>query len=105
MGDRASVQFISGGRESVVFCDHWGGEALHEAARDFAGGLASRAPDAVSTPLTRREPGHVMAAFIVAYGGSSSCYVEATRDEVDDTDNGCLFVRFGKSGTATFSKR
>jgi len=109
MGDRASVKFKNDNEESVILCAHWGGTDFHDLAKDYTEELISdikkrERPD--FEPLFRMEPSIVMVDFIrwlmrqdycVSKGRvESSLYLGKERNEVDDSDNGCLVVNLHK---------
>jgi hypothetical protein len=101
MGDRASIRFVDGRGSSPKFCDHWAGETLHSAARHFARSLPPP-PSNGSGPIDRREAGHLLAAFMETWRGEGSSYLETNGCGVDDSDNGCLVIKFNAKGRPMF---
>lgn len=64
MGDRISISFRKGDKESVALFSHWEGEDLKESVEKYLLWLDENVPKAGQTfPLERRQPGIVMLDF------------------------------------------
>ena len=63
MGDRISISFRQGERESVSLFSHWGGLAFLEEARDYASQLIEEREGMIKL-LDRLDPETVMVDFI-----------------------------------------
>jgi hypothetical protein len=99
MGDRASV-ILKGGNTSFfpevdqispVLCQHWGGSEFHESVRKFI--LEQYSLDHSKdggSPENRLEPERLFVRLVCALGEGG--YICREREEVDDSDNGCLYV-------------
>ena len=66
MGDRISISFVNGNRQSPAFFSHWAGTSLLDSVEAYLDELrgeidAREYPN--SDPLERLEPGTVMVAF------------------------------------------
>ena len=99
MGDRVSVSFRQGKRESVALFAHWGGPEFPDLARKYLAELDQEVPVKIGNPLTRREPEIIMVDFIVwlyrnkELSGegehvSSSFYLGKDQHDGDNSDNG-----------------
>lgn len=64
MGDRVSISFFSGDRESVALFSHWSGMYLVGEAKRFAADLEKETGSLRLGPLRRHEPCTVMVDFI-----------------------------------------
>jgi hypothetical protein len=90
--------------ESPVLCQHWGGEAFHAkvrawAKKQFKNREGTRGDGTGPCPnITDRwsEPGRIFVRLVQAFGELG--YVGRTRDEVDDSDYGCLQVTLSDNG-------
>jgi hypothetical protein len=105
MGDRASVILTKDGEESPVLCQHWGGSEFHEEVREFVTKCYEVLKDPkkfsvwqgvamVNEPNDRLEPSRLFVKIVREFGEGG--YIAKTRDEVDDSDNGCLYVELGE---------
>ena len=67
MGDRISISFVNGNRQSPAFFSHWAGTSLLDSVEAYLNELREEI-DAMehpnSEPLDRLEPGTVMVDFI-----------------------------------------
>lgn len=92
MGDRASISFKYDDDESVVLCDHWGGEEFLEETEAWAKRFIREHPPEkhISTPITRLEPNTLMVLYIqdLGYDESRSLYLGKTTEDVDNSDCG-----------------
>ena len=66
MGDRISIRFVNGDRESVALFSHWGGRAFLKEALQYIRELKKEIGEKKEalTPLGRLEPSTVMVDFI-----------------------------------------
>lgn len=91
MGDRISVSFKHGNRESVAFFSHWDGLSLLDAVREYVATLDRTSPLGVRMPIDRREPETVMLDFItyhLTYPVCSNYYLGRDGEDGDNSDNG-----------------
>jgi DNA modification methylase len=94
MGDRISISFYDGHRESVAFFSHWDGMELVADAQAFIKSLGPYSKDSQMTPLNRREAGMVMVGFVswLLKGKipDSNYYFGQMKDPMygDNSDNG-----------------
>jgi hypothetical protein len=92
MGARASVILTKENHaDSPCLCQHWGGNEFHENVREFILKLyeADHSKDNMQ-PENRLEPSRVFIKLVKEFGEGG--YVECSRDMVDDSDYGCLYV-------------
>lgn len=112
MGARASVILTQDGKESPCLCLHWGSNAYHEEVREFVTKLYEVLKDptkfsvwegkkTVHAPEDRLEPSRVFVKLVQKFGEGG--YVAKDRNEVDDSDYGCLYVELGDK-KPTFSQ-
>lgn len=92
MGDRVSISFRHGERESVALFNHWGGREFVNEALDYLSALNER-PDSALMPLDRKEPCYVMVDFIRWLTKDmgrveSSLYLGKDSWDGDNSDNG-----------------
>ena len=90
MGDRVSISFKHGSKESVALFCHWGGMEFVEKAKAYADKLPRGER---SMPLDRLEPQTVMVDFIrtITEGKGpveSNLYLGKTPQDGDNSDNG-----------------
>lgn len=95
MGDRVSISFYDGFRESVAFFSHWDGMSLVEIAEEYVKNILGnyKFDNSISTPLSRREADTVMVDFITWYikrDGPIEGNYYLGKDEFcgDNSDNG-----------------
>jgi hypothetical protein len=95
MGDRISISFRNGERESITFFSHWNGRSLLEKVEEFYKELSDHLEgwDKWSVPLSRLEPDTVIINFIVwGLGDSlwidSNYYLGKNQYDGDNSDNG-----------------
>lgn len=98
MGARASVILTREGETSPVLCQHWGGSEFHEDVREWAKEQFALSQDENKRRITDRwgEPERIFVRLIQKFGEDG--YVGKTRDEVDDSDHGCLSIELGNDG-------
>jgi len=93
MGNRVSVSFKNGDRESVALFHHWGGMEFVEEARGYILKLHEEVAGKQTEPLDRCDPQTVMVDFIsrCATKGeriSRSIYLGKDDCDGDNSDNG-----------------
>ena len=104
MGDRISISFVNGNRQSPAFFSHWGGTSLLDDVELYLNELReeiSNLDHPNSLPLDRLEPGTVMVDFIrwiaeperrVDLTGrrriTSDFYLGKDSEDGDNSDNG-----------------
>lgn len=106
MGDRASIKFTTNGEsDSVVLFNHWGGKDFQKLAIKWAEDMydeISSEKHRINDPVTRFEPAVMMVHFIKDYGtrltSMGTTYLGASESDGDDSDNGCVTIRFSKEG-------
>lgn len=69
MGDRISISFKNGNRESVWIYSHWGGQGFLDVAKEFMDGLIEKQDQEenphIITPLDRCEVEYIVPAFVM----------------------------------------
>jgi hypothetical protein len=98
MGDRISISFKNGKRESVALFHHWGGQVFLHDANKYAIDLTENPIDSTS-PLGSFEPETVMVDFIRHYtfgmsNVKSSLYLGKNGLDGDNSDNGHYVIEF-----------
>lgn len=93
MGDRISISFRKGNKESVALFAHWAGLSFVNDAKNYVKKLNSEIPELLTYPLTRREPNIVMLDFIRQFFGKSkrimlSYHLGKDQYDGDNSDNG-----------------
>ena len=101
MGDRASVSFKTGDKESVALFSHWGGMEFVNKAREYADQL-KKSRSGEMYPLDRFDPQTVMVDFIRHLTKdigivTSDLYLGKDGDDGDNSDNGHTVVEFKKA--------
>jgi len=98
MGDRVSISFKNGDRESVALYSHWDGMGFVEAARDYVKQLKATLQvrdKSMQMPIDRCEPNTVMVDFIRHFTEeegldlvASNYYLGRDGTDGDNSDNG-----------------
>lgn len=97
MGNRISIQFKNGNKESPVLFSHWGGKEFKQEAEDYVtelkGEIGMKNPMVGTEPLDRLEPGTVMVDFIRQTTKNmdrvrSDLYLGKDENDGDNSDNG-----------------
>jgi len=93
MGDRVSIQFVSGDDKSVVLFSHWGGMEFVEKASEYLQELIEELDGKSGEPLGRLEPSTVMVDFVrhITKGMkrvTHDLYLGVSEGDGDNSDNG-----------------
>jgi hypothetical protein len=96
VGDRVSISFKNGDRESVALYSHWGGLGFVQEAKDYVAQLRATLQsrnNAGVYPIDRLEPNTVMVDFIrhITEGEElieSDVYLGKDGTDGDNSDNG-----------------
>lgn len=91
MGNRASVSFKQGDKESVTLFSHWGGKEFHLEAEAYARALTGLQQGEIRFPLDRLEPQTVMVDFIRSLTKDLPCvksnfYLGCSPEDGDNSD-------------------
>lgn len=105
MGARASIMLVRGKKKSPVLCQHWGGNEFHEDVREFVDKIyeyrvgksmtdeeAARVFNTKVLGLMTRlaEIDRIFTLIVMNFGDGG--YVGRDRNDVDDSDYGCLII-------------